>query len=107
MSDYTKILIPLIRNLMPQVIASQIVGVQPMSIEPPTRLQAHDEPFNMYPWIAQRHIALWDLGFDAKDLEDMKAWCVTTLQSSSWHYLQGKFFFRNETDRTMFMLRWS
>jgi hypothetical protein len=107
-NDWAKVLLPMIRKVYPTMIAQQIVGAQPMTMpESPTRLQAYDEPFNMYPYIAQRHSSMWDLGFNPKDLQDMKEWCVATLQSSSWHYLQGKFFFRNETDRTMFMLRWS
>ena len=107
MSDWSKVLLPLIRKVYPQMVAHQIVGVQPMNMEPQQRLQARDEPFNMYPYIAQRHADLWDLGFNHSDLVGMKEWCNATLESSSWHYLQGKFFFRNETDRTMFMLRWS
>lgn len=105
---YPKVLIPMIRKLMPTVIASQIVGVQPMSMpNKGPRLQSRDEPYNMYPYIAQRHDTLWDLGFDKKDLEDMIAWCNTTLQSCDWHYGTGNFYFRNTHDRTMFVLRWA
>lgn len=105
---YTKVIIPMIRKLMPTLVASQIVGVQPMSMSVKgPRLQSRDEPYNMYPYIAQRHNTMWNLGFDKKDLDDMIEWCHATFHSCDWHYSTGNFFFRNEPDRIMFMMKWT
>jgi len=70
------------------------------------RLQSKEEPFNIYPYIAQRHDSLWDLGFAGQDMNDMINWCTNTFVSGTWHYHTGSFYFRNENDRTMFMMRW-
>lgn len=107
MSDIAKVVIPVIHKLNKQMGMFVLTGVQHMSMEPPHRLQARDEPFNMYPYIAQRHDDLWDQGFSHTDLISMKEWCWATLNANCWHYNQGNFYFRTDADRIMFMLRWS
>ena len=96
----------MLRTFYPQMVASKLVGGQPMNIESRRRLQSRDETGNMYPYIAQRHDSLWDLGFRRQDLEDMKEYCHNTFNSNSWHYVNGNFHFRNAADRTIFLLRW-
>jgi hypothetical protein len=99
----------MIRKIMPTLIADQIIGVQPMGnfFPPGPRLQARNDAYNAYPYIAQRGDSIWDLGIDRQDLRDMKAWLAVSVESGSWHYTNGSFYFRNEADRTMFVLKWS
>jgi len=102
------VIIPLIRKVYPAIVANSIVGVQPMTTIPeisPGVLQTREELFNIYPYIAQRHVSLWDLGFPSELLNQMTEWCTTTLPSGSWHYLTGNFYFYSENDRTMFVLK--
>ena len=35
-SDYTNTIIPLVRKIVPSLIAQEIIGVQPMGVQPPT-----------------------------------------------------------------------
>lgn len=70
-------------------------------------LQTREEPFNSYPYIAQRHDSLWDLGFPGGTLSSMLEWCRSNLQSGAWGYSSGNFFFREDKDRMLFLLRWS
>ena len=106
-AEFLKVLLPMIRKIVPDLIASELASVQPMTAGPTGKLQTREEPHNMYPYIAQRHQSMWDLGFEGKDLVAMKEWCTEAFSSNSWHYNQGNFYFRNEADRTMFMMRWS
>ena len=84
------ILIPMMRTLIPQMLATELVNVQPMTLDS-ARLQPYDEPFNLYPYVVHQAVDIWDLGFKSKALVDMYEWCDTTLQAGSWHYLQGRF----------------
>ena len=79
------------------------------------RLTPHYEKHNEYSYIAQCHDDLWDLGFQvlkppgfqAADLEGMTQWCKETLEPNCWHYVRGKFYFKNEQDHMLFMMRWA
>ena len=106
MGNWGSVLIPLIRKVAPQIIAQELVNVQPMSFSKPSAfLQTREEPFNMYPFIAQRGQALWDLGFPRATLTNMEEFCATTFNRNSWSYSCGNFYFKNEADRTMFVLK--
>jgi hypothetical protein len=60
----------------------------------------------------------WDLSKDRVDTwRDMTEWCVETLGASAemgvwepgarWYANNAKFWFRNDEDRVLFLLRWS
>ena len=68
-------------------------------------LQIKNEPYNMYPYLAQRHNDLWDQGFHKKLLTEMTTWCVDTFERGNWVYSCGCFYFREEADRNWFMMR--
>lgn len=57
------------------------------------------------PWFGSDHIPLW---------QDMEAWVIEIMGPSTtsnlderWYVNSVKFWFRDEQDRVMFLLRWS
>jgi hypothetical protein len=64
-------------------------------------------PYLLSPNVTDEYTATWD---------DMINWCKTSFgpegelecaASSTWYYSGGCFYFRDESDLTMFVLRWS
>jgi len=60
----------------------------------------------------------WDRGYSTSNpWRDMVKWCIDTFgptpidgvftPSKQWYVNDSKFWFLNESDRTMFVLRWS
>lgn len=58
----------------------------------------------------------WEPGWYNQHWNDMTAWCVETYgptpedgvwtPNSRWYANNAKFWFRNEVDRTLFVLKW-
>ena len=111
------ILIPMIRTALPSLIAQQIVGVQPMTTSATgvfsmdLRIPHHSHP--RYKFSRQWHIGR--VSYDQNGDEVFK-WCEGTFGSSPknpdawcrWYRYSGKqFYFRDEQDFVLFMLRWS
>ena len=118
MSDeLRKVLIPMIRKVMPAIIANDIVNVQPMQdigwrtgegkgqmrereywIQPP---QGVGDIFE----ISRTHL----LQKKNPDIATMQIWCEETFgmeYATDWYRNGGAFYFLNEADRTAFTLRW-
>ena len=110
-----KILIPMIRQVFPKLIAQQILGVQPMS-------SAAGKLFTMkYAVISKSKYkfsrANWYVAdVDAKYYWEIDEWCTQHFgkhpdQHDAWsrwvHLYEDKIHFRDEKDYVWFMLRWS
>lgn len=64
----------------------------------------------------QKYYCVEPQGWIWRDFEfkDMQAWCESTMERESdtitpnlrWYVNGGQFWFRDETDRTMFVMRW-
>jgi hypothetical protein len=96
-----KVLIPMIRKVMPTIMAQQIVGVQPM----------HDaglifaggaaaDPFNKKYWPHQAYIEHWGKSRDAE------RWCYDNFKSRYWTSSGRHFAFKRSRDATLFALKW-
>lgn len=87
------VLISLVRNTLPDLIADVLLGVQPMS-----------SPYNREEWPYQVDA----LSF-AKytDVIPMKQWCQETFKEGEWCHTVQYFAFKNEEDLSWFMLRYS
>jgi hypothetical protein len=86
------VLISLIRNVMPNILADEILSAQPMS-----------SPFNKEEWPYQIDI----LPFSKYgDIIPMKKWCRETLEEGHWTSTVQFFAFKNEEALSWFKLRW-
>lgn len=101
MNEYAKVLIPMIRKVMPTTIAQQIVGVQPMNIEDNLFTQFFGEhEYNKKHWPYQTKLS--------KDLNHYEAerWCWNRFKGRYWNSKGRQFVFKREKDYVMFILRW-
>lgn len=89
---YDPILVDFIRKAMPNKIAEELVGVQPMG-----------SPFSKeeYPY----QINTLDFA-SFKDVIPMRQWCRETLKENEWKNSVQFFAFKNEQAYNWFLLRW-
>lgn len=96
------ILIPMIRNVMPALMAQQIVGVQPMQTKGVSifdkAIGGHS--FNEKYWPHIKTIS-WNQLFEAE------RWCYQNFRSRNWRNQGLHFAFKREQDYALFLLRWS
>lgn len=91
-SKIDPVLISLVRNAMPSVIADEICSVQPMST-----------PFNKEEWPYQIDVLPF---VKYKDVIPMKQWCQETFGVNEWIASVQYFAFKTEKSFTWFKLRW-
>jgi hypothetical protein len=124
-TSFSSVIMPMIRKVMPQMIASQLTGVQPMTGPSgmvynmgsifdtilTTRIEqvaVNGEEIDYYA------IKIPYGYFDKHDVsaDDIHQWCIDTystdIDDSRW-YVRGSmtYLFRTEEDRNWFLLRWS
>jgi hypothetical protein len=96
-----KVLVPIIRRVMPTVIANELVGVQPMTGPVASLKIGVDDRNNvrLRYWVER---VTWNQN-------ENKEWCIETYgdDPERWYCRGSCFYFRDERDRTMFILRWS
>jgi hypothetical protein len=116
-----KIIMPMIRKVAPAMIAQQILSVQPMtSVITNGELQlgtaflggskegewftiSFTKPFSFY------------FGKPEKKTDEYRNWCIATFGESYnhltdqcfWFERDDRFYFRNEADRMLFVLKWT
>ena len=118
-----KVIIPLIRKVYPAMLADQIISIQAMDMDLsslyPSQIKilkgrpgsnkvewhTEDDRFDEYPYSVSD--TLWHpwvpTGMDC----EMDAWCAASFNGGSWHRTGQTYRFKNEEDRTLFILRWS
>lgn len=119
-------LIPIIRRVMPTIIAQDIVGVQPMSgpiIDILTRQTGYSgrvvltkSHFGHFLRIYNRRKAhhpdyITSLGYEKfrirySDVIEAKEWCRKTFKPGAYIRSMNDFWFANERDALLFSLRW-
>lgn len=106
-----KTLIPIIRKQMPALVAQHIVGVQPMTMDlyPKEIIIGYEQEQPDYPhWVEPRN-------YSRKDYADIDVWLTNNMGPGGWGLgpytrwcaSSRKYWFRKESDRTMFLLKWS
>lgn len=104
-----KTLIPIIRKQLPALVAQDIVGVQPMHLDPKEMIIGHEPEQPDYPhWVEPRN-------YSRRDYADIDVWLTNNMgpggwwqgQNGRWCASNRKYWFRKESDRTMFLLKWS
>jgi hypothetical protein len=105
-SEDFKLLIPIIRKIVPTIIAQDIVNVQPMLQERKMSTGCNEEQEYSY-WAMP-------VGYSIKDYADIDTWLTATMGEGGWGNKQSRwigsnsrYWFRKESDRTMFILKWS
>jgi hypothetical protein len=127
-NDLQKIILPMIRKVLPGVIAADIVGVQPMSGMAKIPLEtgetykndavAYSEPGDEieYYWVKpEEQTSVFSLNDEIARNNSILEWCNDTygpmedwsVTDRRWFASNRKFYFRDEADRTMFVLRWA
>ena len=114
--EIRKIIMPMIRKVMPGIIAKDIVSVQPMDIVLEWRTgEGKGQMCDTEYWV-QAPTSMGDVfairskHFQKKtDIAAMQIWCEETFgmeYATDWYKQGSTFYFLNETDRTAFVLRW-
>ena len=118
------VIIPLIRKVVPNLIAQEIVGVQPMSIDTNSifDIYSKDQKDQMTigysPEYNQPYWAEPTLGgpFSRrhKKYQEIHDWAIKTFGDSNdkwnnprWSASNRKYWFKYEKDRTLFVMKWS
>lgn len=113
-SKLDPVILPVIRNIMSNIIAEEILSVQPMVFVPLKTGECYNNTRAEF-WVSPAY----DPEMPWKDLLERRRqiyeWCKKTYGPDGldpdvdfrWCYFSGKYTFYNEQDRTMFVLRWS
>jgi hypothetical protein len=113
-----KIIMPMIRKVTPQLIAQQIVGVQPMTLPGQltlgTAFLGGSKEGDWFTVSVPSTIYSFRTNGQEKPENKHLKWAITTYGESYnhltdqclWFERDGRFYFRNEADRTMFVLKW-
>ena len=128
-----KVLLPLIRNVMPSIIANDIIGAQPMSapagdifnLKPkyyPVTVRLTKDHYRYFLRAYNRrqyHTVEYidSLGYpsvkltrrDDNEYNALKArvWAIENLKQGSYINSGGVFWFARDKDYTLFLMRWS
>lgn len=100
---------PLIKEVTPQILASEIVGVQPMT---DTTITTSLQPVTIDGIVITYYAVRIPYRYNTNNMNDIYEWCKKTfgenLTDRRW-YIRGSttYLFKNEEDRNWFLLRWS
>lgn len=115
-----KIIMPMIRKVMPSVIAHQILSVQPMIPLSPNKTELRcgtaylagkkaGDWFTVFVVPPFRFVTKGMLTASELKSEHYK-WAQATFgpeTNETWFERDSRFYFRKESDQTMFVLRWA
>lgn len=94
-----KILLPMIRKVMPTIMAQQIVGRQPMT--------GAGSIFNQFFANKEYNKKYWPYQYViTQDSREAERWCWDQFKGRYWNNYGRNFVFKREKDAVMFALRW-
>jgi hypothetical protein len=108
----TKIMMPVIRKVVPSLIAQDILSVQPMTLpSDKTRLDlgtAYLGGSKEGDWftVMVGKPFIFAIKGELKGENKHLNWCKATFNNDTWFERDGRYYFRKEEDRTMFILKW-
>lgn len=114
-NESLKILIPMIRRVLPAIMADDLVGVQPMQESEWRTGEGKGQMRELEYWVQPpvgmgQVFAIRSQNFQKRsNIAAMQIWCEETFgmeYATDWYKQGSAFYFLNETDRTAFMLRW-
>lgn len=111
-----KILLPVIRRIMPKLIAQGIIGAQPMTRRSLTMGELEHACSTWY-WACppESPAGIFEIEKTRQYYHDIESWIEERCGPKGswndadcrWWASNGQYIFKNEQDRTMFVLRWS
>lgn len=101
-SNQIATLLPLIKRLVPSIIASELVGVQPMSYQD-VRIEL-DEFENIF---GDTMYAATVYSWDMTTYVQINKWLDSTMGEKRYVIENNKYCFTQEKDRTLFLLKWT
>ena len=111
---FANVMLPMIRRVMPSVIAQDILSVQPMTVTS-SRVELRCGTATL----AGSQTGTWftvyvsmPFSFAMKPAHGIEhyQWCVDTFgpeDNVNWFEKDYRFYFRNEADMSMFVLKWT
>lgn len=108
--DKIKVLLPMIRKIMPKLIAEDIVGVQPMTGH--TTIQTgmtQDIEFPYWvelPYSPGMIFNLKNPSASTPRYQEYYDWCEQTFKAQDWNKVHDRYYFRYEKDRDWFVIKW-
>jgi len=130
MTEWNSVLIPMVRQAMPVLIAEQIIGVQPMTAETPietgetyideaTSYATEANTVEFY-WVKpkEQRISIFNFRNLTNNLDldiEIFTWAHDTFGAPSdpattverWFRSNKKYYFTDAEDRLVFVMRWS
>lgn len=130
LAEFQRVMMPMIRKVMPAMLAQEIMGVQPMNpfLPPPEMTTGETYLYEAsdyatksdeveYYWAKPPQPSIQSMRFSTggtlmdgaiNTFEEMRNWTTETFGEigGSWLYIDNKFCFTNEADRMLFVLRW-
>jgi hypothetical protein len=99
-----RIVIPILRSALPNLMAQQIVGVQPMNMGS-NRLFKYEQSYlnihqNKRYWPYRIVIRDW------YDIYEAERFCYDNFRSRNWRNVAKYFYFKNQNDAALFTLKW-
>lgn len=107
-ANATKVLLPIVKRMLPNIIAQDIVNVQPMTASRALTVGTTDGIEHPY-WVEIPNGPGTLFNFKALDKLHMERtnWCIKTFDDDDWMASSFKFYFKHEKDRDWFIMRWS
>ena len=106
--EVTNVLLPIVKRMLPSIMAQEIVGVQPMAGVPKLTVGTAEGIEHPY-WVDLPNSPGAVFNIEALDRKQRERtdWCLETFADDDWMASSFKFYFRNEKDRDWFVMRWS
>lgn len=102
-----RLIIPILRTALPNLMAQQIVGVQPMNMGAG---QLFNKSYLNKSYLdIHQNKRYWPHRIVIKDWYDInkaERFCYDNFRSRNWRNITKYFYFKNQNDATLFTLRW-
>lgn len=111
--ENAKILLPTIKNVVPQILAEELVSVQPVTgVFGSSRVETgYNEGLDHPYWVTMpRRITMTSFrGVEKYDdnSDQYYNWCSETIRKGDYVITGGGYYFKYEKDRDWFVLRWT
>jgi hypothetical protein len=110
--ELAKIVLPIIKNVVPQIIAEELVSVQPINVFGPSKVETgYTEGIDNPYWVKMpRNITMTSVRGVEKYYDksaEYQKWCSETFPKGDYVIIGVSYHFKYEKDRDWFVLRWT
>jgi hypothetical protein len=99
----TNVMIPMIKRIMPGILANQITGIHPMPASTGSIFTVKNN------WLFRDYNKkYWPHQFIVENdkRREVEKWCWNHFNGWRWHSSRGKFVFKKADDAMLFKVRW-